>query len=127
MLDPDALEVGNAVAHSTKSGKYYAVQVLGRPSSAAIEFEIVNQSSAEVKYQIGDESMSMPPRLVRTHRQCRSDELKFLSNDATSGSRVFRPVSSDRFVITRNQDTLEVRREHPRGNQPNGAAVPSRN
>src|SRR5271157_3692705 len=28
LLDPDALEVGNAVAYSTKSGKYYAVQVL---------------------------------------------------------------------------------------------------
>jgi len=127
MLDPDALEVGNAVAHSTKSGKYYAVQVLGRPSSAAIEFEIVNQSSAEVKYQIGDENMSMPPRLVRAHRQCRSDKLKFLSNDATSGSQVFRPGPGDRFVITRNQDKLEVRREPARGDQPNGAEMPSRN
>ena len=127
MLDPDALEVGNAVAHSTKSGKYYAVQVLGRPSSAAIEFEIVNQSSAEVKYQIGAESMSMPPRLVRTHRQCRSDELRFPGNDANSGSQVFRPGPGDRFVITRNQDKLEVRKEHARGDQPNGAEVPSRN
>jgi hypothetical protein len=124
MLDADAIEIGIAVAHSTKSGKYYAVQVLGRPSSAAIEFKIDNQSNAEVKYQIGDESISIPPRLVRTHRQCRSDELKFLLNDATGGSQVFRPVSSDRFVIAEKQGKLEVRRQDARDDQPAGTAVP---
>jgi uncharacterized protein YkwD len=124
MLDPDALEVGNAVAHSAKSGKYYAVQVLGRPSSAAIEFQIDNQSDAEAKYQIGDESMSIPPRLVRTHRQCRSDELKFLSNDATGGLQVFRPVSGDRFVITRKEGKTEVTRKFAKDGQPAGTVVP---
>ena len=38
MLDPDLLEAGMAVAQSKESGKYYAVQVFGRPRSAAIEF-----------------------------------------------------------------------------------------
>lgn len=124
MLDPDALEVGNAVAHSAKSGKYYAVQVFGRPSSAAIEFVVVNQSDVEVKYQIADETMSIPPRLVLTHRQCRSDELKFLSNDETGGSHVFRPVAGDRFVISRNQGKLEIVNEHAKDDQPSGTMMP---
>ena len=124
MLDPDAIEVGSAVAHSTKSGKYYAVLVLGRPSSAAIEFEITNQSGSEVKYQIGDESISIPPRFVRTHRQCRSDELKFPSNDDTSKSQVFRPVSGDRFIITQEQGKLEVRNEHATESRPMRTELP---
>ena len=32
LLDPDLLEAGMAVAQSKESGKYYAVQVFGRPS-----------------------------------------------------------------------------------------------
>ncbi len=35
MLDPELMEVGMAVAHSEQSDKYYAVQVFGRPRSAA--------------------------------------------------------------------------------------------
>ena len=38
MLDPDVTETGMAVAHREKSGKYYAVEMFGRPRSAAIEF-----------------------------------------------------------------------------------------
>jgi uncharacterized protein YkwD len=124
MLDPDAIEIGIAVAHSARSGKYYAVQVLGRPSSAAIEFQLVNQSNVELKYQIGDESFSIPPRLVRTHRQCRSDELKFLSNDETIGSQVFRPASGDRYLITRRQGKLEVTKGLARDDQPAGTVTP---
>src|SRR5689334_15910645 len=36
MLDPDVTETGVAIARSTTSGKYYAVQMFGRPKSMTI-------------------------------------------------------------------------------------------
>ena len=57
MLDPDVTEAGMAVAQSEKSGKYYGVQMFGRPRSAMIEFEVVNESGEDVKYQVGDETL----------------------------------------------------------------------
>ena len=71
MLDPDLLELGMAVAHSEKSDKYYAVQVFGRPKSAEISFEIVNESGATFEYQLGDETLTLEPRYTRTHEFCR--------------------------------------------------------
>ena len=50
-----------AVAHSKKSGRYYAVQVFGRPRSESIAFEIVNQSSGKISYEIDAKSETLEP------------------------------------------------------------------
>jgi uncharacterized protein YkwD len=111
MLDPDVTEAGMAVAQSEKSGKYYAVQVFGRPKATAFEFSIVNESDAEVEYRLGDEKLSLQPRSTRTHQQCRRADLKFLWTEAEGQPLSFQPGRGDEFVITREQGKLRVIRQ----------------
>ena len=113
MLDPDLLEAGMAVAQSKESGKYYAVQVFGRPRSAAIEFSVVNESDAEIEYRLGDENLSLEPRFTRTHERCLASELKFAWTQPEGKPESFQPVQGDRFIVTRKQGKFRVSRQPP--------------
>jgi uncharacterized protein YkwD len=84
MLDPDVTEIGAGLAHSDESGRYYAVQLFGRPKSEAIELEVANQSKTEVEYDLADTTFVIGPRQVRMHARCRASELVVrLPNQAT--------------------------------------------
>jgi uncharacterized protein YkwD len=113
MLDPDLLEAGMAVAQSKESGKYYAVQVFGRPRSAAIEFSVVNESNAKIEYRIGDENLSLGPRFTRTHELCAASELRFAWTQPEGKPGSFQPVQGDRFIVTRKQGKFRVSRQPP--------------
>ncbi len=102
MLDPDVTETGVAVARSDETGYYYAVQMFGRPESEAIEFQVVNHSGAEIRYQIGDRTVPLPPRVSRTHRQCRPSELTFRLPGGEGESKTVRPGPGDRFLIVKD-------------------------
>jgi uncharacterized protein YkwD len=52
MLDVDVTQTGVAVAQSSDTGYYYAVQMFGRPKSQAIEFAVANQADNAVSYRI---------------------------------------------------------------------------
>jgi uncharacterized protein YkwD len=118
MLDPDVTETGVAVAQSEKSGKYYAVAMFGRPRSAAIEFTIKNETDAEVKYKIGDETLALPASSIRTHEQCRSAEVKFEWSEAEGQPQTLRPTAGGRYVVTKKAGKLSVRKEERGDNQP---------
>jgi uncharacterized protein YkwD len=111
MLDPDVTETGVAVAQSEKSGKYYAVAMFGRPRSAAIEFSIKNETDAEVKYEIGDETLALPASSIRTHEMCRSAEVKFEWSEAEGQPQTLKPGAGDRFVIAKEAGKFRVRKE----------------
>ncbi len=113
MLDADLLEAGMAVARSKESGKYYAVQVFGRPRSAAIEFSVANESDAKVEYRLGDEDLSLEPRVTRTHQQCQASELRFAWADAEGKPESFQPIQGDRFIVTKEQGKFRVSRQPP--------------
>jgi len=113
MLDPDVLEAGMAVAQSKESGKYYAVQVFGRPRSAAIEFSVANESDAKIEYRLGDEDFSLEPRVIRTHQQCRASALRFAWTEAEGKPESFQPGQGDRFIVTKEQGKFRVRRQPP--------------
>lgn len=113
LLDPDLLEAGMAVAQSKESGKYYAVQVFGRPRSAAIEFSVVNETDTKVEYRLGEENLSLEPRFTRTHERCTASELRFAWTPVEGKPADFQPVQGDRFIITRKQDKFSVRRQPP--------------
>ena len=113
MLDPDVLEAGMAVAQSKESGKYYAVQVFGRPRSAAIEFSVVNESDAKIEYRLGDEDLSLEPRVTRIHQQCRASELRFAWTEAEGKPGSFQPGQGDRFIVTKEQGKYRVSRQPP--------------
>lgn len=109
MLAPDVTDIGVAVAQSESSGRYYAVQMFGRPKSKQIAFEIVNQSGATVQYSVGEQSFELPPRYTRTHQRCRPAKLVFPREQADDTT--FQPQDGDRFVVTEGEDGgYEVRR-----------------
>lgn len=63
---------GVAVARDVSSGYLFAVQVFGRPPSAAFEFRFAIRTSSEVQYQvIGDENaktFTLPPANTSSNR-----------------------------------------------------------
>ena len=72
LLDREVTDIGVAIAQSSASGKYYAVQMFGRPHSKRIEFGLANESPATVSYELDGKSYSLPPGTTRTHERCRS-------------------------------------------------------
>jgi uncharacterized protein YkwD len=113
MLDPDVLEAGMGVARSEKSGKYYAVQMFGRPKSAMIEFSIVNETETSVEYMLAGEKYTVPARTSRTHGQCRSDELRFTFPNSQARPVSFRPARDEKFFIKKEQDEFRVSKGAP--------------
>jgi hypothetical protein len=100
MLDPDATETGVAIARSPKTGRYYAVQMFGRPNSSRIEFRIVNRSTAAVRYELAGEWFHLAPRMTRTHGQCRIETLTMrLPGDQEATS--IQPANGERYAVER--------------------------
>jgi uncharacterized protein YkwD len=109
LLDPDVTEIGVGVAQSADTGYYFAVQLLGRPKSAAIKFEVANQSTTAIDYELDGKSYNLKPRQIRTHERCRPPEAvvqwpKSLGREPET----LRPAAGDRFVVEGKTET-EVR------------------
>jgi len=108
MLERDATEIGVAVAHSARTGRYYGVQVLGRPRSAAIEFSVENRARRAAAYSLGARAFTLEPRVIRTHRECGATELAF---EAAQEAPTRVPVKNrDRFVVVEDRGRLGLRR-----------------
>jgi hypothetical protein len=60
-----------AVALSKETGYHYEVQMFRRPSSASIQFQVVNHSDATSNYKIGVQTFLLPSGYTRTHQRCR--------------------------------------------------------
>jgi uncharacterized protein YkwD len=108
MLDGDVLETGVAVARSGPTGYWYAVQMFGRPASAAIEFEIANRADAPIQYTIGDRTFDLPPRYTRTHTQCRSSQVAFDLPKRPSDALTVQPEDGDHYTIVGTSGELEI-------------------
>jgi uncharacterized protein YkwD len=111
MIDPDLLETGVAVARSKKSGYYYAVQMFGRPKSAAIHFQFANRTDETIEYECGGERLPLPPSYIRVHEECRPDEVTFYlpsPDGETSIKKTIKPKDGDEFVIVRSKGKFEV-------------------
>jgi cysteine-rich secretory family protein len=100
MLDPDVTETAVAVVRG-EPGRYYAVQMFGRPASQAVKFSVANQSSAAIRYRLGGTAFSLAPRQTRTHQGCRSGELKF-DWPGTQRETTIRTKDGDRFAVVRS-------------------------
>lgn len=109
MLDPDVAATGVAVARSEKTGHYYAVQLFGRPKSAAVVFAVANRAGEDVSYTIGGKTFELPPRVTRTHTQCRPAELTF--HWPGGKTAVVKTSGKDRFVVTKGENGFAVAKE----------------
>jgi uncharacterized protein YkwD len=134
MLDRDVTETGVAIAKSKESNTYYAVQMFGRPRSAAIEFAIRNESSQMVRYSIGDRIFPLPARATRTHKRCRPPNVVFfegaesgaengeenVSSESESPKTTVQPKDGDRFIVERGPEGWRVAKQQTCGD----AALP---
>jgi len=113
MIDQDLMEIGMAVARSKRSGYYYAVQVFGRPKSAAIHFEIANRTDETIEYDCDGERLPLPPRYIRVHEECRPGEITFYFPDADNNEQLIKktikPKAGDELVVVRSQGKFDVR------------------
>ncbi|MEQ8848513.1 MAG: CAP domain-containing protein [Botrimarina sp.] len=100
MLDPAVTETVVAVARSDKTAHWYAVQLFGRPKSAAIEFRVENDSEAEVSYTVGENAFDLPPRYAREHLRCRPVDLVFDLGGDDSAERTLEAEAGASYVIS---------------------------
>jgi len=74
MVDPGVTEIGVGVARDPASGRYFAVQMFGRPKSMGIRFQLANKSGQTVYYTLRNRESSgeysLPPRVIQTHERC---------------------------------------------------------
>ena len=108
MLTPAATDTAVAVARSAKSGRYYAVQMFGRPKSRGVEFRIANAARETVAYRVGDAAFSLAPGAVRIHTQCAPEEV------VPAGARGARPgaltpANGERLTVVREPGGLALR------------------
>lgn len=77
LLSPDITELGVAIARSPRSGKYYGVQLFGRPRSQSVEFTVRNSTDVALAYELDGESQALPVRGTVRHLLCRPAALVF--------------------------------------------------
>jgi uncharacterized protein YkwD len=77
LLSPDVTELGVAIARSARSGKYYGVQLFGRPRSQSVEFTVRNNADVPLGYELDGEAKSLPVRTTVRHLLCRPSKLVF--------------------------------------------------
>lgn len=104
MEDGGAVDIGVAIARSAKTGRYYGVQMFGRPRRLSVSFSVENRSGATVEYRVADRTYSLPPRVVRTHTQCEAEGLVFEGNAIAASN-------GDRFVVARRGGEVVLRRQ----------------
>jgi len=100
MLDPEATETAVAVAQSSRSGRYYAVQMFGRPQLMRVSFRISNRSPAAVRYELGGEWFQLPPRMTRTHEHCEAKTLS-LRLPGEPEATTLQPANGEHYEVER--------------------------
>ena len=101
MLLAPLMHIGVGVAQNAESGRYYAVQLFGRPSSAAIRFEVANGADVDLRYEVDRETFDLAPRVTRTHTRCTDASLAILAPESGERSGI-RARDGARYVIVRD-------------------------
>ena len=101
MLEPAATDAGMAVARSPESGRYYAVQLFGRPRSRMLEFRVSNLAQRAIEYQVSGKAWRLKPSEGRVHTSCAPPEVSFPAADNGKG-RTIRPSGGENLVASGN-------------------------
>ena len=107
LLNAEAIDIGVAVAHDPRNGRYYAVQMFGRPATMRTHFEISNRSEQTVRYRLGDERFSLPPRVTREHEQCSTLVLS-LDLPGHPGPTTLQPANGTSYRIEPGNSSLRL-------------------
>jgi len=98
MLEPAATDIGAAAARSARTGRYYAVQMFGRPRAQSVEFTVANVARSAVRYHVGEQGYALGPNQGRTHTVCSAEEVTFPAA-ANGEGRKIRPSHGDRLQV----------------------------
>jgi hypothetical protein len=98
MLAPEALETAAAAARSARTGRYYAVQMFGRPRAHSVEFTVANMARSAVRYRVGEEGYLLGPSQARIHTVCVAEDVTFPAG-RNGESRKIRPSHGDRLRV----------------------------
>jgi uncharacterized protein YkwD len=109
LLDPDVTETAAGVACNEETGRYYAVQMFGRPKSARIEFTLDNKTKSEVTYEIDQQEFTLKPGVARTHSYCSPPKLVIDLGEDRRNS--LRPKKGDVFAVVSREGELRVEQE----------------
>jgi uncharacterized protein YkwD len=109
LLDRDVTDIGIAIAHSSATDKYYAVQMFGRPQSMRIKFHLVNESPAAIGYQLDDKRYALPPGTTRTHERCRTASVTVQWPNGQPAT-TFEPTHGARYEVERADATYRLKR-----------------
>ena len=101
MLLPNVTDIGVGVAFSERSQRYYAVQMFGRPRSAASRFEIANGADVAVRYALEGKDYALAPRVTRTHAGCFVGTLQVRWPDGSEAPAVT-PRDGARYTVSRD-------------------------
>lgn len=75
LLAPEATDTGVAIARSARSGRYYAVQMFGRPATLRVRFALSNRSGSALRYTVDGQSYALSRGQTRWHERCRPPAL----------------------------------------------------
>ena len=75
ILTPSFTEIGVGLARSD-SGRYFAVQLFGRPQSFRFALELVNETDGPLSYRVADEPFELGVRMWRQHSLCEQTSLR---------------------------------------------------
>ena len=113
MLVKEMTEIGVAVARATPEHRYLSVQLFGRPDSLKFQFEVRNDSRANVTYEYAGRKVALPARAKITHTTCSPGFIRF---DNVYGSNKPYPTTlrlpaaaDEQFVIQAFRNGLRVR------------------
>jgi uncharacterized protein YkwD len=101
MLLPQVVDIGIGVARSERTRRYFGVQMFGRPQSEAARFEITNRSDAAIRYELDQQSYTLPPRVTRSHQGCFSGAMRVLWPDGPASPGV-QPRDGARYTVQRD-------------------------
>lgn len=100
LLLASATAIGIGVAQSPNSRRFYAVQLIAQPRSAATTFEVRNATDSAVRYDVDGEGFTLAPGVTRTHTRCSESELRFQPPVASPGVGVIRVRDRARYVVS---------------------------
>jgi len=98
MLDPDVVDTGVGVARSTTTGRWYGVQMFGLPQAAKMAFQVTNDANTSVEYRLGDRTFALPPRVTRTHEQCRPTHVT-VDWPGEQPTTTVKPHGGERYIV----------------------------
>jgi hypothetical protein len=104
MADAAVTEIGVGIAQDEK-GRYFGVQMFGRPKRDAIRFTVRNEAGRQVAYRAGERRFSLPPRAERSHTVCRRLALVIDLREPFHA----RPADGARYVVDDRGGSLVVR------------------